>query len=200
MNIVVQTLLPYVLIYKYLAIFIITYLGAILLPLPSGTILMAAAAFSTQGYFNWFIIWLIGWIGNVAGDNSGYWIARHYGQKVLRKIGFRRMLDSKNFDTTAAQIHDHPVLTIVSSRFMTAVAPSVNVICGLSKMDYLRYLTYEALGELTEVTIFCGLGYFFGSNWQYVDQLFGKAWIILGAGIPFSWVFWKYIIGRKSSK
>ena len=49
MSHVLSTLLSYVLIYKYIGIFIITYLGAIALPLPSGSVLMAASDLLCKG-------------------------------------------------------------------------------------------------------------------------------------------------------
>ena len=64
----VSLLLSYVLIYKYLAIFIITYLGALAFPLPSGTVVAASAAFAIQGYLNFPLVLFIGILGNVTGD------------------------------------------------------------------------------------------------------------------------------------
>jgi membrane-associated protein len=200
MDYFVQTLLPYVLTYKYVAIFVITYLGAILLPLPSGTIVMAAAAFATQGYLNFFLVVLIGIAGNISGDHSGYWLARKFGPGTLRKIGFKKILESSQFHSTYESIHEHPLVTVFFSRFLTAIAPMVNIIAGLSKMNYGRYFTFEALGELTEVVFYASLGWVFGNQWEYINQLFGKFWVIILAGIPLSWLLWKYAMKRLKRK
>ena len=200
MNYVLQTLLPYVLTYKYVAIFVITYLGAILLPLPSGTIVMAAAAFATQGYLNFPLVIVVGIFGNISGDHSGYWLARAYGMPTLRKLGFRRLLASPAYQSTADSVSDHPFLTVFSSRFFTAIAPLVNVIAGLSRMHYGKYFTFEALGEITEVSFYASLGFLFGSRWIYVSQLLGKFWILIVAGIPLSWLLWKTALKRFGGK
>ena len=197
MNSILQNLLTYVLIYKYFAIFVITFLGAILLPVPSGSVLMAAAAFSTQGYMNIWLTLIVGIIGNMSGDNTGYFLARRYGAPLLKKIGFKHILTSENFEQVRKKIDEHPIVTIYISRFMTAVAPTVNIICGLSELDYKRFLTFEALGEITECSAFVAVGWFFGNQWEYINQFSGKFFIIILAGWLFSYFFFKKIFAKK---
>ena len=140
MNPTLSTLLVYVQLYKYPAIFVITYLGAIALPLPSGSMVMAAAAFSLQGYMNFYLVILVGVLGNIAGDNSGYWLVRKYGMDVLHRLHLRRFFKQDKLDAARKQLDEHPILAIYFSRFLTAVAPAVNVIAGLTKLSYKRYL------------------------------------------------------------
>lgn len=185
------TLLPYVLVYKYLAIFVITFLGALALPLPSGSMLAAASAFAVQGYLNFPLVLLTGIAGNIAGDNSGYWLVRRFGLPVLEKLRLTRFFKKKDLEGAREQIERHPIFAIYFSRFMTAIAPAVNVACGLTGFPYKKYLFFETLGEISECTVFCALGYIFGSNWEYVNQLSGKLWIIVIAGLLIS-----YMVGR----
>ena len=154
MSNVTSFLLSYVLIYKYLAIFVITYLGAIALPLPSGTVVMASSAFATQGYMNLPLVLFIGILGNVLGDNSGYWLARRYGMKAIYKIGLRRFITPDKQETANLEVGSHPIIIIFFSRFMTGIAPSVNVVLGITKFSYKKFLTFEVLGECTEVSFF----------------------------------------------
>ena len=200
MNGILNDLLPYVLTYKYIAIFVITYLGAIALPLPSGSILMAGGFFATEGYMNFWLVILVGVLGNMAGDSSGYWIARGYGNRFLRQFSiFRKILDSKQYNVVEIQIKKLPFFTVFLSRCMTSVAPAVNILAGLGSMNYLRYLTFEGLGEVAEVSVFTVIGYVFGDNWQAFGDLGSKAWIFALSGIVFSFFFWKYMV-KKFSK
>jgi membrane-associated protein len=188
---VLASLLPYVLVYKYLGIFVITFLGAIALPLPSGSVLMAASAFAVQGYMNFPLVLLTGIVGNVAGDNAGYWLVRIFGMSAVKKAGFGRFFKEDKLDGAREQIENHRFLTIYISRFMTAIAPAVNVVCGFTRLPYKEYLLFEALGEISECALFCAIGYIFGSNWEYINQLSGKLWIIVLAGALTS-----YMVGR----
>jgi len=195
---VLATLLSYVLLYKYPAIFVITFFGAFALPLPSGSVLMAASAFSVQGYMNFPLVLLTGILGNMAGDSSGYWLVRRYGVTVLRKLHLNRFFTKDRLDGAERQIDSHPILTIYFSRFMTGIAPAVNVVCGITRLPYKRFLLFECLGEITECAMFCFIGYIFGNNWEYFSQLLGgKFWIILLAGVLTTFMVGRIVFKKK---
>jgi membrane-associated protein len=194
---VTSFLLSYVLIYKYLAIFIITYLGAIAFPLPSGTVILASAAFATQGYLNFPLVVIVGILGNIAGDNSGYWLARRYGIRALHILGMKKVIGSEKYNTIKRGIDSHPILVVYFSRFMTAVAPAVNVVSGLTRLSYRRYLIFESLGECTEVIFFAAAGYIFGANWEYLTQFSGASWVVPLVAIAFVFFVLRHIFKKK---
>jgi membrane protein DedA with SNARE-associated domain len=184
-------LLSYVLIYKYLAIFIITFLGAIAFPLPSGTVVTASSAFAVQGYMSLPAVLIIAILGNVAGDNCGYWIARRYGIEALHKLRLSRFINAEKREMINKEIDSHPVIIIYLSRFMTGIAPTVNVVSGLTKLSYKKFLTFEFLGECTEVAFFVTLGYIFGANWEYITQFSGSLWIVILSGAVLTYLIWR---------
>ncbi|MDR3559525.1 MAG: DedA family protein [Candidatus Pacebacteria bacterium] len=192
----VGPLLSYVLIYKYLAIFVITYLGALAFPLPSGTVVMASTAFATQGYLSVPLVFLTALLGNVAGDNSGYWLTRRYGVRFLHFIGLKKVVTSKSYGRLYDEVDRHPILIIYLSRFMTGIAPAVNVISGTTHLPFKRYITFEFLGECTEVGFFCLAGYFFGANWSYINQFSAESWILLLSGAVLTYLVWKFILKK----
>jgi membrane protein DedA with SNARE-associated domain len=194
---VLATLLSYVLLYKYPAIFVITFFGAFALPLPSGSVLMAGSAFAVQGYMSFPLVLLTGIAGNMAGDSSGYWLVRRYGIKVLDKIHLGRFFSAQRLDGARSQINKHPILTIYISRFMTGIAPAVNVVSGITRLPYKRFLLFECLGEITECSVFCFIGYIFGSNWEYVSQLSGWGFIIILAGVLTTFVIGGMIFKKR---
>jgi membrane protein DedA with SNARE-associated domain len=194
---VLATLLSYVLLYKYPAIFVITFFGAFALPLPSGSVLMAASAFAVQGYMSFPFVLLTGIAGNMAGDSSGYWLVRNYGIGVLDKLRLGRFFKKDRLDGARNQIDKHPILIIYFSRFMTGIAPAVNVVSGITRLPYKRYLLFECLGEITECSVFCFIGYIFGSNWEYVSQLSGGFWVIILAGVLTTFVIGSMIFKKR---
>lgn len=194
MDLFLDQLLPYVLTYKYVALFIITYFGALLLPIPSGTLLMAAMAFATQGYMSPILVYVTGVAGNVAGDHSGYWLSRKFSRPVLEKIGFKKLLASPKIPAIEKNFEQHPFLTIFLSRFLTAVAPAVNIFTGLTRYPYGRYTFFEFTGEMAEVGFSCLIGYIFGSNWEYVHKFTGNFIFIIVFGVIFSSLIWRLIL------
>jgi membrane protein DedA with SNARE-associated domain len=193
MSVIITAILPYLLLYKYWALFGLTFIAAFFLPIPPGTIIMASAAFSSQGYFN--IIWVIvvSILGNIAGDNAGYWVARYYGEPVLSRIGFRKVLHSARYKRIQERVVRQPGFLIFISRFEVSINLVVNLISGLAKVPYRKYLLFESLGEIFQVALYSTIGYVFGSNWQTLSSLIGRTLliiIILGVGL--------FVISRKN--
>ncbi len=158
-----QNTLAYLLLYKYVALFLITFFAAFALPLPSTTSLVTAAGFASQGYMSieQVILWAI--LGNVLADNLLYWVTRYFGTSLL-KI---RLAESSLFHFIVAHLHRHSNLVIFWSRFQVVPTLTVNVLSGLARSDFRKFFWFGLFGETVQVLIFAGVGYFFGS--QFTD-------------------------------
>lgn len=179
MDFLLQTVLPYLIAYKYVAVFAISFMAAFIVPIPSGSILMATSALATTSYFNvsWLII--ISIIGNILGDNTGYWVARKYGKEVLSKIGFRRILNSKKFKNIELHFNKHPGFIIFISRFEVLATLSVNLLSGISKTPYKKYFVHESIGTVAQVCMYGLLGYFFADNWESINSVVGRVSLVV---------------------
>ncbi len=190
----IQFILPLVLTYKYWALFGITFIAALVLPVPPGTLIMASSAFAFQGYFDFKLVLLSAILGNIAGDNVGYFLARKYGMPVLSRIGFRKVLASKRFKEVRQLMRKRPGFIIFVSRFEVFTNLSVNIIAGLTHVPYRKYVLYGAIGEIVQVTLYGSIGYFFGSNWDKIGRSIGHTFlVILVAAIALLVVFWKQV-------
>ena len=180
MDFIIQNLIPYLLLYKYVTVFVISFLAAFVVPIPSGNLLMIASGFSRVGYFNFYLVILISIVANILGDNLGYWMARIYGEKILSKIGFRRILNSKKFKKVEIQYSNHPGFIIFISRFEVLSTLSINLLSGISKTPYKKYLMHESVGSIAQVCVYGSIGYFFYYGWQSADSVIGKVSLIIG--------------------
>lgn len=200
MDFILQNLIVYLVLYKYLTVFVITFFAALVIPIPSGSLLMAASAYAKFGYFNIYWIVILSIIGNVLGDNLGYFIARKYGRDVLSKIGFRRILNSKSFKSIELGYNKHPGFIIFASRFEVLSTLSVNLLSGLSKTPYHKYLAHELPGSVAQVLLYSMIGYLFADNWESINSTIGKVTLVIVLVIVLLLVsFGKKIIKRKYS-
>jgi len=179
MDFFLQTIIPYLLLYKYTTIFIIAFGAALVVPIPSGSILMATSAFASVGYFNIYLVIILSIIANILGDNIGYWIARRYGRGVLSKIGFRRILESNMFKIIEEKFSKHPGLIIFISRFEVLSTLSINLLSGVSKISYKKYFIYESIGSVAQVCMYSLLGYFFANSWESVNTIVGRISLVM---------------------
>ena len=172
-------IISYVLLYKYVALFIVAYFAALLLPLPSNTSLLAASAFASQGYLNIFIVLGVAFLANVLGDITGFYIARRYGKGMLTKLGMGNMFTSKKYRMLERFFLEHTRSTIFVTRFVGQVGPLVNILAGISEeVSFRTFFIYEASGELLYVLVLGLLGYFVGSAWETITSM--MEWIGVG--------------------
>ncbi|OGI15102.1 MAG: hypothetical protein A2878_00795 [Candidatus Moranbacteria bacterium RIFCSPHIGHO2_01_FULL_54_31] len=174
-----QDILSFLLLYKYAALFAITFLAAFALPLPSTTSVVTAAGFASQDYLNiWWVVFFAT-LGNVLADNLVYWGMRAFGYSIFRRLGFRKVVESPLFAALSERLQEHSSVIIFFSRFQVLATLSVNFLAGFAKTDYRKFFWYGLAGEAAQVTMFASIGYFFGSNWEGILALFGEFTLIL---------------------
>lgn len=167
MGTIITSALAYLLLYKYVTLFVVAYLAALLIPLPSNTSLIAASAFASQGYLNIYGVILVAFCANVLGDITGFFLARKYGKHVLLKIGFRKIIESVYYSKIELFIVEHSKIAIFVTRFIGGIGPLVNIITGFSKdVSIKKFLVFGMMGEFVYVISLSLSGYFLGSSWQ----------------------------------
>ncbi len=152
------------------------------LPIPSAATLVASAILAAHGQFNIGLVILIAILGNVMGDNLCYWLARGFGVPVLNKIGFKKYLKSPVYFSLQKHFTKHSGVIVTFTRFEVISTISANLLSGLSKLSYARFLIFDILGETIQVVCFAGAGYLFGEQWQSVNGVIGKVFLAVTLG------------------
>jgi membrane protein DedA with SNARE-associated domain len=177
----VTGVLSYLLLYKYVALFVIAYLAAFLIPLPSNTTLLAASAFAGQGYLNIYFIFFIALSANVAGDVTGFLLSRKYGKKVLMKTVLRKVILSEKYTDMEKVFSDNAGITIFTTRFFGGIGPLVNFVSGFSdSISFKKFLLYGVPGEMVYVSFFVISGYYVGDAWLDLLSPIESFWLIIG--------------------
>jgi membrane protein DedA with SNARE-associated domain len=159
---VLALLLSYVLLYKYVALAVIVYASAVLLPLPSNAMLLAVGAFSSQGYFNFWISLAIAVIANTLGDLTGYGLTRRYGAAVTHALRIDRI---RFFDQLQTELRTDAAITVFLTRFAGWLSAATNFLAGLVGVPFATFLFYDFLGNFIEPGAALVLGRIVGSYW-----------------------------------
>jgi len=168
---------------------LILFLGALGFPVGASVVVIAAGAFSQQGILNWPSATLIGLAGAVIGDMLSYGMGYYAKEWTEKHFG-----NSTAWINAGQSFQKHAGLAIFLTRWLvTAVAIPTNLIAGGSEYKFSHFLLYDAVGELTWIALYGGLGYLFGSKWELVYEfisnfgglIFGL--VILGFGIHQAW-------------
>jgi membrane protein DedA with SNARE-associated domain len=168
-------ILTFLLLHKYVALFVVAFVAAFLLPIPASTMLVAAGGFASQGFLSFPAVLLVTLVANVLGDLTGFYIAHRWGEPVLKKIGFGKILRSKKFHELKSYILEFPHSLIYFSRFLTEVGPTVNILSGIVQMPRRTFFIFDLLGEASYVLLYATAGYMLGTQWENNAAFLAKA-------------------------
>jgi len=184
---------------SYVILFAILFIetGLVFVPfLPGDSLLFAAGAFSAIGSFNIYILLTLLWIAAFLGDTMNYWVGHFFGQKLIDNP--RVPIKQEYINKTQKYFDKYGGKTIFLARFVPIVRTFAPFIAGVGKMNYVKFVYYNAVGGLVWVFGFTLLGYFFG-NIPIVKDNFSLVIlaIIALSVVP---VIVEYIKARKSNK
>lgn len=129
--------------------------------LPGDSLLFAAGAFSAVGSFNIVVLLLLLWVAAFLGDTTNYWIGHFFGRKLIENP--RIPLNQAHIDKTQKFYDKHGGKTIFLARFIPIIRTFAPFVAGIGKMDYKKFVYYNAAGGFAWVFGFTLLGYFFGN-------------------------------------
>ena len=147
-------------IYPVLFIIIFCETGLVFLPfLPGDSLIFAAGAFAAIGKMNLLLILII--LAAILGDTANYEIGRHFGKKILN--GKHKLIKQENLEKAEALVKKHGGLAVFLARFMPIIRTIVPFVVGMGQLHYPEFIKFNAIGGVIWVSLFLGIGYFFGN-------------------------------------
>jgi membrane protein DedA with SNARE-associated domain len=180
MGSLLSSILSYVLIYKYAAIFIVAFGASIIVPLPESAMLLAVGAFSSQGYVNLWGSLVAATTGNVLGDLTAYLATRSFGEIVIRKLKIDK---SRFFLQLEEELRESAFGTVLSSRFAGSLSSIVNFIAGFVRVPFLRFFIPDFIGDFVEPLALLCIGYFLGTYWNNFSNVLTTFAAIVATGV-----------------
>ncbi len=175
------TLLSYILLYKYVAIFAIIFTGAIIVPWPENTLLLASGAFTSQGYMSFWAAFATALVANILGDLVGYMLTAVWGYRVIKESHIRKYRTVEKLD---AYLREHAGITILLTRFVGTLGPIVNFLSGLAGVSVRKFLAFDIAGNALSIGIFLIAGYILGSVWQNFSSIADTlGWIVTAVAV-----------------
>jgi len=172
--------------YGYLAVFALLFVEDFGVPVPGETILIAAAVYAGAGRLNIVVVFLLGLVAAVLGDNLGYLIGRKAGRAGVLRWGKYVLLTPERLDTTEGFFARHGGKIVAVARFIAGLRQANGIVAGLTRMHWLRFLAFNALGATLWVAAWCLAGYFAGLRIQLLYDTvtrFGLYAALLALGI-----------------
>jgi membrane protein DedA with SNARE-associated domain len=112
---ILTSLLSYLLLYKYITLFLVVYSTSLMIPLPANTLLIAAGAFASQGYFSLSITFIVALLANSLGDTSAYMLTNTWKHRFVKKNYLEKILYLRSIENYLKQ---HTRMAIFVTRFI----------------------------------------------------------------------------------
>jgi membrane protein DedA with SNARE-associated domain len=144
------------------------------IPLPGETALIAFGVLASQGHYGieWVIVFAA--IGAIVGDNLGYWlIGRIGGRALFRRSGWLNRYAERVLPRAEALMARHGGKTVFFGRFVSILRYTVAWIAGLSRMEWWRFLFWNAAGGIAWATAVGLLAYYSGRAAAEAIQRYG---------------------------
>jgi membrane protein DedA with SNARE-associated domain len=160
--------------YGYWAILALVLVEDFGIPVPGETVLIAGAVEAGTGQLNVILVAVVGFAAAIAGDNIGYAIGRFGGRALVARWGKYVFLTEERLAKAEHFFNAHGGKVIVVARFIEGLRQANGIIAGVSRMHWLKFLVFNALGAALWVACWVSAGYFGGRHieaiYHYVTQ------------------------------
>ncbi len=161
--------------YGALAFIIFAETGLVVTPfLPGDALLLGAGIVWAQTDHNPYVLFVLLAVAAILGNIVNYFIGRTFGNEIMK----RNIIKEKYLEQTHDYFTKYGAFTIVVARFAPFVRTFAPFIAGMSKMEYPKFLLYNAVGAVAWTAIFISAGYLFGET-EFVKNHFKEIEIVV---------------------
>jgi len=147
-----------------LVVFLAAGLQAAGLPVPGGTVLVAAAIdASTRHGLPLAGVIVAGALGALAGTSAGFALGRWRGEAVLLRLGRLARQPPARVQALRARFHQHAIAPLFIARFITGARNAAGLLAGASGMPLMRFLPVSAAAAAAWSTLI-SLEYYFAGH------------------------------------
>ncbi len=137
--------------------------------LPGDSLLFTAGFLASQGFLNiWYLIFFTA-IGAIIGNNFGYAFGKKIGPMIFKKED--SFLFHKDHLRKAELFYGkYGGKAVVLARFMPGIRTFAPILAGVGKMDYKKFIIFNAIGCILWAIGLPLSGYFLGNTIPNVDK------------------------------
>jgi membrane protein DedA with SNARE-associated domain len=150
--------------YGYLVVFFGVMLGTAGIPFPSAAILLATGVVVHEGYLGLGKAIVLGILGAIIGNQIGYWAGHKGGRTFVLKWGRYVKLTPERLGRVERFFVGYGGKAVFASRFFSVSRMFGALVAGISRMPWVTFLVYSALGGTVWATAVVLLGYFLGQG------------------------------------
>jgi membrane protein DedA with SNARE-associated domain len=162
--------------YGYVVVALTVAVEGMGIPVPGETMLVAAAIYAgTTHELALPSVIIAAAVGAILGDNTGFWIGREVGYRLLLRHGTRVGLTERRIKLGQYLFLRYGAAIVFFGRFFAVLRCFATLLAGANRMAWPRFLVFNALGGTVWASVFGGGAYAFGHMMQRLARPAGIA-------------------------
>jgi membrane protein DedA with SNARE-associated domain len=159
--------------FTYAGLFAVLMLCGLGLPLPEDVALLAGGYLVHRGLIRYPLTLVVALLGVVSGDNSLFFLGRHFGSGLVKYFGVSRPGRQIQIERIKNFMERHGHRAIFYARFLAGLRALVYLSAGSFGVRPTVFLIYDLLGAIISVPIVVSLGYLFGKQLEMLVHYLG---------------------------
>ena len=150
----------------YFGIFLGMAIESINIPLPSEVLMTFSGALVAAGEFNFWLVVLLGALGNVVGSVGNYYLAAYGGRPLFEKYGKYVLVHKKDLEMADRWFQKYGLATVFFTRLLPVVRTFISFPAGISRVPMVPFILLTFAGSFIWSAFLTYLGFYFGENYE----------------------------------
>jgi membrane protein DedA with SNARE-associated domain len=193
--------------YSYFAIFLLSFISAMGLPVGSELAIIGGGALASGEvhklasdgsslpevfHLSLAAVILLALAGEVLGSLAGYLIGYFGGRPLVDRFGKYVLLTHKDLDRAEAWFDRHGEPLVLFGRFIPLLRSFVSFAAGLAEMAVAKFVIFTVIGCAVWCTALALLGDSLGSSYDHVQKSFSDIGYVVAvlAVLAVAFLFW----------
>jgi len=174
----------------YPALFVLAFLGAMCIPIPSeltfgiAGALCTTALLGTSGSVHQLQLWaviVVGTVATVCGASVAYAVGRYGGRAFVDRYGKYVLLSHDDLDRAERLFSRWGDGLVAVGQMIPVLRAFVGFFAGVAKVRWVAFLVLTTIGAAAWVSLISTIGYEAAGSWHQVLRWFGAAGYVIAA-------------------
>ncbi len=158
----------------YGGLFLLLFFCGLGLPIPEEITLLAGGFLIQLEFTRFYPTLAVVFVGVLSGDMALYSIGRRWGHGIITHRRMRQVFSESRMARIGKFFSDHGSKTIFIARFISGFRVGAFLAAGTMGMRAGKFLLLDCLAALIMIPLMLLLGYYFGTNIEWVTESFTR--------------------------
>lgn len=146
------------------------FLGNALVPIPVEAVMIPAGYLVHEGKMHFPMLMLSGIAGDICGSLFSYYIALHFGRRVVLAFGKYLFFTEKTLAKLETFFASHGEVSTLTGRLVPGLRHFMAFPAGLSHMNVQKFVIYTGIGGGLWMSVLTAIGYVIGGEKEQVKH------------------------------